>query len=148
MKIEFFYSPVYFRNLNKYKPTEKPWPEVKKLGQKFEKKYQAEIEQIARIIPKLTGKPWRRKVTEVYIVDWAGPSFSQPLTLKVRDDLLLMLVILTHELLHDFYLENKNIEKVETKINELVKKVFAKLNIEAKKQIGVLQGFHEERFGK
>jgi hypothetical protein len=148
MKIEFFYSKVYFLHLNKYQPTNRSWEEVKKLGQKFEKKYKTEIEQIIKIIPKLTQKPWRRKLTEVYINSWTGPSFSHPLTLTVREDLLLMLVILTHELLHDFYLgeDKKNLKKTEEKINELVKEVFVKLKIDANKQLAELQGFHDKKF--
>lgn len=148
MKINFFYSEVYFRNLNRYKPTNKTWPEVKKLGQKFENKYNSEIEQITKVIPKLVNKTWQRKITEVYIVDWAGPSFSHPLTLKAREDLLLMLVILTHELLHDFFLKEKNNEKVEKKINNLVKQVFEKLNINVEDQLKTFQSFHDERFNK
>ena len=148
MKIEFFYSRVYFRHLNKYKSTKRTWDEIKKIGQDFEKKYKSEINQIIKIIPELVGKPWRRKTTEVYIVDWIGPSFSHPLTLKVREDLLLMLVILTHELLHDFYLDEKNIEKVEEAINNNVKQIFEKVNINISEQLKILQGFHEERFGK
>jgi hypothetical protein len=148
MKIEFFYSEFYFKQLNKYKSTKRTWSEVKKIGQDFEKKYKSEISQIVKLIPKLVKKPWRRKITEVYIVDWIGPSFSHPLTLKVRENLLLMLVILTHELLHDFYLGRRNVEEVEEIINNKVKQVFEKLDINVAEQLKVLQSFHEERFQK
>jgi predicted nucleotidyltransferase len=37
MKIEFFYSEFYFKQLNKYKSTKRTWSEVKKIGQVFEK---------------------------------------------------------------------------------------------------------------
>jgi len=150
MEIIFFYSAVYFRNLNKYKSTKRTWEEVKNIGGDFENKYRSEINQIIKIIPEIVEKPWRRNIVEVYIVDWIGPSFSHPLTLKVREDLLLMLVILTHELLHDFYLgeKNKNIETIEESINNNVKQVFEKLNIDVAEQLKILQGLHEERFGK
>ncbi|NOY89234.1 MAG: hypothetical protein GXO93_07600 [FCB group bacterium] len=148
MEVEFFYSAVYFRSLNKYKSTKRTWDEVKKIGKRFEKKYGSEISQIVKIIPKVIGKPWRRKIIEVYIIDWIGPSFSHPLTLKVRKDMLLMLVILTHEFLHDFYLGEANIEEVEETINKNVAQVFKRLNIDATRQLKVLQDFHEKRFGK
>lgn len=148
MELEFVYSEVYFRNLNKYRSISRNWKQVKELGKKFEKKYQPEINQIVRIIPKITGKPWRRKIIEVYPVDWDGTSFSQPLTLKVRDNLLLMLVILTHELLHDFYRDEIDIEKAEERINEDVKSVFEKLELDAEKQLEALHRFHENKFDK
>ena len=127
--------------MNKYKSTKRTWDEVKKIGQDFEKKYKSEINQIIKIIPGLVGNPWRSEITEVYIVDWIGPSFSHPLTLKVKEDLLLMLVILTHELLHSFYLDEKDIEKVEEVINNKVKQVFEKLNINAVEQLKISKAF-------
>ncbi|MDK2907903.1 MAG: hypothetical protein PWQ87_361 [Candidatus Woesearchaeota archaeon] len=148
MEIRFFYSKVYFRNLNRYKSTKRTWDEVKEIGQKFEKRYRSEIEQIVEIIPKIVGRPWRREIIEVYIVDWPGPSFSHPLTLKVREDLVLMLVILTHELLHDFYFDERDSEKFEETINNYVREIFEKINIDADEQLKILKGFHEERFGK
>ncbi|MCX7880890.1 MAG: hypothetical protein N2482_00030 [Patescibacteria group bacterium] len=114
MKINFIYSKIYFKSLNRFNRITRSWEEVKKIGRAFEKKYQDEIKKITEIIPKIIKKPWRRDYFEVYLVDWNGPSFSHPLTLKVREDLLLMLVILVHELLHDFYFfRDKNIKKVE-----------------------------------
>lgn len=148
MKIEFFYAGSYFRHLNKYKSTKRTWNEVKEIGKNFEKKYKSEIIQITKIIPEIIGKSWRREITEVYIVDWIGPSFSHPLTLKVKEDPLLMLVILTHELLHEFYSDVKNIERDEETINNNVKQVFEKLNIEVVEQLKILQAHHEKRFGK
>ena len=148
MKLEFIYSEVYFRNLNKYKNVSRNWEQVKELGKRFESKYQSKINQIVRIIPEITGKPWRRKITEVYLIDWDGPSFSHPLTLKVRDNLLLMLVILTHELLHDFYRNEKDIENAEKRINEDVKSVFEKLELDTEKQLEVLCRFHKDKFSK
>ncbi len=150
MQLTFVYSNVYFRNLNRHKHVNRTWDEVKRIGHEFENKYKSEIEQIIKIIPEVVGKSWRRGTIEVYIVDWPGPSFSHPLTLKVRDDLLLMLVILTHELLHDFYFDDKdkNIEEIEELINKNVKKVFEKLNLDVSEQLKVLDSFHKKRFNK
>lgn len=148
MKLEFFYSEVYFRHLNKQNTAKRTWNEVKSLGKQFENKYESEISKIIKLIPDIVGKHWRKQVTEVYVVDWNGPSFSHPLTLNVREDLLLMLVTLTHELLHDFYLNETDIEKVELTINNNVKEVFDELNIDVSEQLKILQGFHDKRFGK
>ncbi|MBW6451594.1 MAG: hypothetical protein K0B02_02595 [DPANN group archaeon] len=148
MKINFIYSQVYFRSLNQHKSVKRTWDEVKKIGTQFEIKYKTEINKIIDIIPKVTKKPWRKENTDIYIIDWVGPSFSHPLTLKVRNDLLLMLVILTHELLHDFYLNEKDIEHIEETINKNVENVFKELNIDVKEQLHILQSFHEKRFGK
>jgi hypothetical protein len=93
--------------------------------------------------------PWKEKSIKVYIVDWPGPSFSHPLTLKVREDLLLMLFILTHELLHYFFIE-KPLEgkEKEEKIDEKVKEIFDILRIDVKEQLETLHEFHEKRFNK
>lgn len=143
MKLAFIYSRVYFNSLNKYSKCSRSWEEVVKIGRKFEAKYKSEINKIIKIIPEVVGKPWKKEIIEVYLVDWKGPSFSHPLTLKVRDDLLLMWVILTHELLHDFY---KNEQADEEKINKDVKKVFEKLKINAKEQIEILKRYCNKGF--
>jgi len=149
MKLNFFYSFVYFSQLNKFKKAKRLWPEVKEIGKQFENKYQSEINQLLGIIPKVTGKPWHNKTITVYITDWPGPSFSHPLTLKVNSDLLLMLVILTHEFLHDFYLKDKKtlgIQEVEKQINQKVEEIFKLLKINADKQIQTLWQYHKNRF--
>jgi len=149
MKVKFIYSQVYFRHLNKFRKVERSWKEVVEIGRRFEKKYQPEINKVIDIIPELVKKPWRKQVAEVFLVDWCGPSFSHPLTLKVRRDLLLMLVILTHELLHDFYLGvDEDIEVVEEEINQNVEEVFDRLGIDVKDQLGIMWGFHKKRFSK
>ena len=79
-------------------------------------------------------------------MDWPGPSFSSPLTLKVRVDKLLMLVILAHELLHTFYSDIKITEKMELEINNNVKKVFTKLGLDIACQMEKLERIHKDRF--
>lgn len=148
MKLEFVYSHVYFRNLNKFVPCKRTWKEVVRLGKAFEKMYASHMNKIVNIIPTVVGKAPQKDIIHVYIVDWQGPSFSHPLTLKVRDDLLLMLVILTHELLHDFFIgeEKKSIESVEEQINIHVEEVFKKLNMDVTSQLEILHSFHTKRF--
>ena len=149
MRLKFNYWNVYFRKLNRHKKVNRNWDEVKRLGKEFESKYKLEINKILKIIPKVVGKPWNEKIIDVYMVDWDGPSFSHPLTLKVREDLLLMLVILTHELLHHFYIESFSQDMMggEEKINKDVEKVFNKLGLNIEKQLEIIHGFHNKRFG-
>jgi hypothetical protein len=150
MRLKFNYWNVYFRQLNRHKKIDRSWEDVKRLGKEFESKYKFEINKVLKIIPEVVGKIWDEKVIDVYMVDWDGPSFSHPLTLKVREDFLLMLVILTHELLHHFYIEtfSQDMEGGEKKINQDVEKVFDKLGIDIEKQLRIIQSFHNKRFGK
>jgi hypothetical protein len=144
MKLDFVYSSVYFRNLNKYHPIERSWEDVLRIGKQFEKEYELELNNMLKIIPEVMNASWKRDFTQVYFMDWAGPSFSHPLTLKVREDTLLMLVILIHELLHQFYTENFNLDKhrIEEEIDSKVKEVLERLGISAEEQLKTLAGFH------
>lgn len=123
------------------------WDEVKKYGEEFETKYKNEIKQIVEVIPEVVGKPWSQDYMDVYMVNYKGPSFSKPLTLKVRKDYLLMLVILTHELLHYFYSgDTEDPKQMEIWINEKTKNVFDKLGIDTSKQFKTLQKHFDDRF--
>ena len=82
------------------------------------------------------------------MVDWLGPSFSHPLTLKVREDFLLMLTILTHELIHHFRINSPMGIEREKKINDYTEEVFDKLGINIKEQIKIMRGFSGENFSK
>jgi len=144
MNLRFNYSRVYFNCLNKHKKVNTSWEDVKRIGNLFEKKYNEEIKKILEIIPSILNKEWEQEEINVYLVDWFGPSFSHPLTLKIRDDTLLMLVILTHELVHYFFMNEPAGKKKEKKINNVVEKVFLKLNINAKKQISNLREISEK----
>lgn len=58
-----------------------------------------------------------------------------------------MLVVLTHEVLHDFYFfRDKNIKEVEKEINNIVRKVFERLKIDIKKQFNFLEEVYKKRF--
>lgn len=76
--------------------------DLKKLKEKcsgFEKLYKEKIKKVYKLIEKHTGK-WKRKFIPIYIVE-NHKSFSDPLTLKYRNDKDLMFVVLIHELLHN-----------------------------------------------
>lgn len=148
MKLKFIYSEVFFDSLNKYKKVNRTWEEVVKLGRMFEQKYAKKINKIIDLIPIILNQEWKNEIIEVYIVDWLGPSFSHPLTLKVREDFLLMLTILTHELIHHFKIDKpKGLER-EKKINDYTELIFNKLGIDVKEQIKIMQEFSEKRFLK
>lgn len=144
MKLKFNYSKVYFDQLNTYKRVNRSWEEVVRLGGMFEQKYSEEINKIIEFIPQILNQDWQEEFIEVYMVDWLGPSFSRPLTLKVREDMLLMLTILTHELIHHFRLTKpKGIER-EKEINDCVEKIFEKLGINIEEQIKTMRKFSGE----
>ena len=142
LKLNFVYSWIYFESLNKHVRKDITWERVKELGKEFEAKYADEIKKIVEIIPEVTKLNWKEDRINVYVVEWAGISFSHPLTLKVREDLLLMLVVLTHELIHNILTE-KTTKQTEIKINDYVEQIFNKLNIDAKAQISLLRKVSE-----
>ncbi len=146
MQINFVYSHVYFQMLNAHKKVDRTWEEVVRLGRSFEERYKREIKEIAETIPKVINQNWKEDVIDVYFVDWCGPSFSNPLTLKVREDLLLILVILTHELIHHFKLDKPKGYEREKQINDYVEEVFKDLRIEANSQIETMRSFSAKRY--
>lgn len=143
MKLNYNFSYVYHKNLNKYNPASVNWEKIKAHGKKFISEYKNTIEEILNIIPKITEMDWKKNEIEVYFVSWKGPSFSKPLTLKVRKDMLLMLTILTHELLHNILEDKKSGIVLEKEIKNYVVKVFNKLNIDIDKQIKQMEEFSE-----
>ncbi len=143
MKLNYNFSYIYHKNLNKHNPASVNWGKIKVHGKKFVSKYENTIEEILNIIPKITGVGWKKNEMEVYFVSWKGPSFSKPLTLKVRKDMLLMLTILTHELLHNALDNKKPGIKLEKEINNYVVKIFDKLNIDIDEQIKQMKEFSE-----
>jgi len=144
MKLKFRAMSVYMKHLNR-EISQRQIEDVRKTGKLFLMKYSDEIDRIIRLLPETTGKSWPKEdgnEIEVYFVEWKGSSFSHPLTLKVRKDLLLMLVILTHELGH--HLIPMKAEESHEEINRAVEKVFKKLNIDAKEQIAVMRGYQKK----
>jgi hypothetical protein len=92
------YSWIYNKQFNPEYTKE----DLKKLKEKcwrFERLYEEKIEKILKLIEKETGE-WERKFIPIYIIE-NHKSFSDPLTLKYRNDEKLMIVVLIHELLHN-----------------------------------------------
>ena len=143
MKLNYIFSHIYFRALNKNKPVRRNWDEVKHLGRAFLDKYESAINKIISEIPKITGKNFKKEQIDVYFVDWNGPSFSNPLTFKVREDYMMMHVVLTHELMHHLFPEKRGGMELEREINSYVEKVFSKLGIQAREQINSIRNHTE-----
>jgi len=79
------------------------WENIVQIGRKFHELYKPHIPGILDSIPHYTGFKWTEFApaeVPIYLVDTNGPSISNPLTLKVREDIEYMLTVLAHELIH------------------------------------------------
>lgn len=149
MKINFIFSEIYHNNLNRHSVAKENWSIVKKHAEDFIKIYTNKIEEIIREIPKITETNWpNKKEIDVYVVGWKGPSFSNPLTLRIRKDHSLTLATLTHELLHIMFKEEGPSLELEIKINNYVDSLFKRLDIIADEQISLMRKFSQEKYSK
>ena len=89
-------------------------------------------------IQNISNKKFKEKELDCYLMDRSGPSFSHPLTLKVRTDSLLMLVILIHELVHHVT-EGKITKEKYGKINNLTGEVIKTLGLKADYQLAFIR---------
>ncbi len=140
MEINFVFSEIYHKNLNRHSEKKHEWSIVKEHCEKFVLVYQGILTKMLMEIQVATGIPF--KFTDnipVYFVGWAGPSFSNPLTLNCKKDLKLMFVTLCHELLHKTFRNEGPSEELENKINNFVEIVMSRLGIEANEQIEILR---------
>ncbi|MCD6464279.1 hypothetical protein J7L02_02020 [Candidatus Woesearchaeota archaeon] len=152
IKYSWIYNKQFYLDLSIEEFNNKIWNRVLAIGKRFEKLYNKYIDRIVELIPKYSGFDWGEcceTFIPIYLVKKPGPSFSDPLTLKVRSDLKLMLVILTHELCH------KNMEGViddpllrENVMNLTTKFVFKDLKLNVENQLEKLFQFTEQRFKK
>ncbi len=95
------YSKIYNKVFDSNFP-KKDFFKFKKDCIKFEKIYEQHIKQILQLIEKHHSKNWKYKFIPIYIVNKMAPfSFSDPLTLKFREDEKYLLIVLVHELLHN-----------------------------------------------
>lgn len=137
MRLNFVFSKVYNENLNKFNPSETTWDIIKYRGEKFVEVYEKKCIEILDIIPRITNRYWNKLELDVYFVSWNGPNFSTPLTLRVRKDMLLMLVVLTHELLHNIIKDKEAGIELENEINDYVEEIFKELKIDISDQIKI-----------
>lgn len=144
VKLSFIFSEIYHNNLNRFSEAKPDWRKVKAHGELFVKKYANLFPRILDKIQKVTGRLYAGEI-KVYIVEWKGPSFSNPLTLKTWRDTDLMLVTLTHELLHIIFKEEGPSPELEKKINNLVSQIFEELGINYKDQIEIMTKFSADK---
>lgn len=147
MELEFVFSEIYHKNLNRYAPTKQSWKLVKAHCEKFVLEYKETFPRIIQAIERFVlNKPFEEKSIKVYFVGWTGASFSNPLTLNARRDMLLMLTTLTHELLHVVFKERDSSLSLEEEINDLVEEIFKYINIDAKEQIEVMRTLSRNKY--
>ena len=108
MKIEFVYSLVYDKILLKEKVLKKfpkiDFPkrmeEIKKEWKKYEKK-------ILTAIPSISRLKWKESKVKCYVVTSSIP-FSEPLTIPAYKETDKFIDVLTHELIHQIFMQGHN----------------------------------------
>jgi len=112
MKINFIYSSIYdwhFRNVWKLRKKKGSYPSSERVikflkkAQRYWLKYE---KAILAEIAKVSSLKWREKEVKVYIVGKAIP-FSSPLTVRVERSLNDFVDTLTHELIHQIFIQNE-----------------------------------------
>ena len=128
-KVEIRYSLIYNKVLNlNLKNGE--FNSLKEKSKDFEKLFHKHINQILKIIQE-ENEDWQREYISVYIVKANKKSFSDPLTLRYREDYKLMLLVLIHELIHNNFKEKfRDFDELHKKIDSIFRRVIGKLKLE------------------
>ncbi|NCN86884.1 hypothetical protein GW932_03545 [archaeon] len=120
-KIEFRYSDVYDRNyreskfIQKYlKEKNQTYPDKKEILEyikKVEKLWNKKSEEILKLISKVSGLKWKEKRIICYVIG-VGRPFSDPLTIRTYGkDTKRFINTLTHELIHNIFIQNTELYK-------------------------------------
>ncbi len=126
-KTEIRYSWIYNKNFDK-DFTKKDLINLKKKSKEFEQIYKKNIKILLREIKKQTGE-WKREDIPIYIVEKAHYSFSDPLTLKYKENEKLMFIILAHELLHNNLKKKfKNPKELHIYMEPILNKIIIKID--------------------
>lgn len=134
METEIRFSGIYNKTLNSRFSEMESKKLIKKIL-KFEKYYKDKEKRILKLIEKYSGYRWKREYIPVYIVDFKGKSFSDPLTLKFRENKEIMLIVLIHELVHNnipHKIQNKFKDRRERLVNLVTKYVALDLKLNIK----------------
>lgn len=152
-KTEIVYSRPYIRLINDVSELTALdlYKRTRTIGVKFEKVFNKYINKIIKVIPQITGYKWQQRYVPIYLVDFTERkknqySMSRPLTLFIKEDILLMLVVLIHELIHVNFAERKKVLMSEPNfifrrfledmaVNLVVKKVVKRINLRTRLQI-------------
>lgn len=105
---------------------------------KFRSVFNRRRNKILKLIEKYSGYDWKGQYVPIYLVGiMKKPSFADPLTLKFREDVELMLILVIHELTH-VNLPSKmqwaaGVKKAEQWVNLITRHVAMDLKLDLKK---------------
>jgi len=136
-KTEIRFSLRHNIRFNK-KFSEKSLQKLKKNSKKFIMLYKKYINNILKSIEKYGSKKWEYDFIPIYIIGRKGISYSDPLTIKFRDNEKLMLIILIHELLHNnVFVKDKfkNRAEMHLYMESLIKKIVKDINVNLDKEL-------------
>ncbi len=141
-KTEIRYSIIYNKLFNE-NFTFEDRNKIIENSRKFEELHKKYINEILKLIEKY-GFKWRKEYIPIYIAKDTKISFSDPLTLKYRDNERLMLVILIHELLHNNLEGNKKFNtrnELHVFMRPIVEKIVLELPINLKAELRQFNDF-------
>lgn len=103
MDIKFKYSDIYETSLNtcrqcKYKAELLPSEKIKSATKAISLYWERHSFDIMAVLKTVTGLSFKEKTITCYLN--SSKSFSEPLTLKIEDDILVLKDCLVHELIH------------------------------------------------
>ncbi len=115
-KIIFKYSWIYDQHWRGIYKKSKDYPSEKEINnniKKIEKLWRKDEKKILRELSVISGLSWKEKSITCYIVGKCIP-FSDPLTMKVYKEFPLnyFIDVLTHELIHQLFIQNEDIQKL------------------------------------
>jgi len=112
-RVIFVYSWIYDKNWSEWikvykKKKKKSYPSIKKVQnyiKRIEKVWRKEEKSILKELSKITKLQWKEKEIKCYIVGRCIP-FSYPLTMRVYKKDYRFVDVLTHELIHQLFIQN------------------------------------------
>jgi hypothetical protein len=106
-KIVFTYSWIYHQLWKKQlKYDERSINKFHRYIKKVERYWNKHDKKILKEISKVSGLKWKEKTIKCYIVEDIAP-FSDPLTISIYDDITWFVDSLTHELIHQIFIQNE-----------------------------------------
>jgi hypothetical protein len=138
------------REFHPEKDFEQTWRKIKALGEEFETFFSKYVDRILNLIPQYSGYNWEEYVEreiDIFLVDGV-PSSSHPLLLHLREDKILTLGILIHELAHNNMAIKFRGEIRENILSELVLRVLEDLNLNATGYKEFAEKAYQKRFKK
>ena len=121
--IEFRVSRIYNIQWQRPKELQDPPPKVEWFRRRktLEAMWKKHGRNILQTMSAVTGLPWEEDRIIVYLT-WGIISFSDPLTLNLRKDVVMDFETLTHELIHRISSSPKNQKKIERRWKAFTKK--------------------------